>query len=130
MDSALRKLVLESRKQYDADPNWLNTKYPIRPFDQRFRGAFVAGRLLRRLIEEAKARALKKGDAMDLSQAVIAAGFSSGGTLDKKWKRRVDQITGPHQLSPVHTSNQLAEFVAETERAVETLQGLRRPPPI
>ena len=106
MDAALKKRVLDSRKRHDEDSNWLNTHYPILPFDHRFRASFVLGRLMRGLIEEAKSHSLARGDGMDLGHAVVAAGFSSGGTLDSSWKRRVERIAGPHQLSPIYTSNQ------------------------
>jgi hypothetical protein len=128
MDAVLQKQVLESRRRYDADPSWLDRAYPVRPFDGNFRAHFVTGRLLRRLTEEIKQRPLKPGDGLDFCHAVVAAGFCSGATLDKHWKRRVDLIAGPHQLAPVYTSNQLEEFVVQTERAVESIQGLQKPP--
>jgi hypothetical protein len=124
MDAVLKKVVEESRKKYEQNPTWLDTKYPILPFNKDFRGSFVCGRLLRGLILESKSHALKPGDGIDLSHAVIAAGFSSGGTLDTGWKRRIDNIAGPHELAPIYTSNELDEFVTQAERGVE---AWRRP---
>jgi hypothetical protein len=127
MDDVLQKTVFGLRRQYDADPSWLDRTYPLLPFDGRFRGHFVASRLLRGLIEEAKERPLKKGDGLDFFHAVVAAGFCSGGTLDKHWKRRVNMIAGPHQLTPVYSRNELDEFVEGMEIAVAQVEKIKQP---
>jgi len=127
MDAALKKLVQESRKRHEQDPNWLDTRFPMLPFDRSFRGSFVCGRLLRCLILEAKKHPLKRNDGMDLSHAVVAAGFSSAGTLDADWKRRIESIPGPHQLAPIYTSAQLDDFVLQTERSVELWRHAQEP---
>jgi hypothetical protein len=45
---------------------------------------------------------LKRGDGIDLCHAVIGSSFGSVVTLDKHWKRRVEELPKPNGLA---TSN-------------------------
>jgi hypothetical protein len=63
--------------------------------------------LLRILVKEAKAFRFDPHDGLHLCHAVLGAGYAHIAILDKKWKRRVEQIPQPHQLAQVDYRSQV-----------------------
>jgi hypothetical protein len=79
---------------------------------------FVFFGLMRNLILEAKSRPLRKGDGMDFSHAVLASAFSTVGTLDQQWKRRIENLPKPNRLAPIYSCQQLDRMVTDIESAL------------
>jgi len=78
--------------------------------------------LTRRLIEEAKAFHLKKGDGCDFYHVVMGVAFGSFAVVDKHWKRRLQYLPTPNGVAKVYSGSELDRFVADLEEAVLTLR--------
>ena len=99
---------------------WLDHALTLTPYDNsdhnpRMPATFVFCGLMRDLILESKSHALKKGDGMDFSHAVLASTFASVGTLDRHWKRRVENLPKPNRLAPIYSSKHLDQMVVDIE---------------
>lgn len=95
IDQSLIAHIKELRELCDMEPALLDTEIPAIPFDARRPATFVLHALLRLLVKEAKAYALKKGDGLDLCHAVIGTSYASVTTVDKAWKRRSARRRNP-----------------------------------
>ena len=107
MGEVLRERIIAHRKKLDHDPNWIDSAFPIIPFDSRFPITFAYAHLIRILIAEAKSHQITENDGIDFSQAVIAASAAKLATLDKHWNRRVAKIPQPHGLAQVYDETRL-----------------------
>jgi hypothetical protein len=65
------------------------------------------------LIEEA--HNIKPNDAMDFSHAVIGSAYGSFATLDKHWKRRVENLPRPNSLARIYSPRELDQMVTDME---------------
>lgn len=111
MDETLRGKLKQLRTNYDNDAASLDRLLPPVPFDEQRRATFVLIHLLRTLVLEAKAFQFKDNDALDFCHAVLAAAYGSIATLDKQWKRRVENLPKPNRLAKVYYGPQLDELV-------------------
>lgn len=118
LDTILRERVLAHRKKYDHDPKWIDQAFPNVPFDPRFPTTFTYAHLMRLLISEAKSHQIVKNDGIDFGQAVVAPGITKFATLDKHWKRRIDQLPKPNNLAQIYSANELDALVDDFEKAV------------
>jgi hypothetical protein len=126
MDDALIEQIRAHRAKHEADPHWLDTAFPARPFESPFPARFAYLNLVRTLILEAKEFRLKRGDGIDFCQAVIGSAYSSVATLDKHWKRRIESLPKPNGLAKVYCSPHLDEMIDEIERNLDLLTSAKR----
>jgi hypothetical protein len=119
LDEALIARIGSHRTEFERDSSWLNENIPRLPFNPSKRATFANVNLIRTLVEEAKTHPLKKGDGMDFCHAVLASAFSSVGTLDKHWKRRVMNLPWPNGLVHIYAANDLDEMVRDMELHVK-----------
>lgn len=96
---------------YDKNPSALDREAPSLPFDHRRPATFVLTQLLRMLVLEAKAFQYKKNDGLDFCHAVVASAYGSIITLDKQWKRRVENLPWQDHRPKVYYRPQVDELV-------------------
>ena len=114
-DETLIKRIEAHRAKYDADPLWLDTKFPAVPYSASHRATFTYLNLVRTLILELKGYRIKAGDGIDFCQAVVASSYSCAATLDKHWKRRVESLPKPNGLARIYYSQELDQMVDDIE---------------
>ncbi len=119
IDDALRQRIAQDRAAYEADPASLDTSLPPIPFDRSRPATFALIHLLRILVREARAFQFAPHDGLDLCHAVLGAGHAHLATLDRQWKRRVEQIPQPHELAQIYYRPQVANLVQRFEALVE-----------
>lgn len=118
-DEMLRMRILRQCEKRKNDPEWMEQNYPLLPFNSSFPATFVFINLNRTLILEAKSHQLKKGDAIDLSHAVMASAFATFGAIDKHWKRRIDALPTPNQLARIYYEPELDQMMDDIEAAAQ-----------
>ena len=59
---------------------------------------------------------------MDLGHAVLASAFANFATLDKQWKRRVENIPKPNRNPRVYYEPELENMVTDLESALIQLR--------
>lgn len=116
IDDALRDLVKGLRADYESDPGSLDRLLPPHPFDEHRPATFVL--LHRMLVVEAKEFQFKQHDGLDLCHATLAAAYGSLVTLDKQWKRRVENLPTPNRLAKVYYRPELDQLVDLLETLV------------
>lgn len=120
-DSTLEGELRKLREEYDRDPGSLDRSLPSLAFDLRRPATFARMHLLRTLVLEFKAYQFKKNDGLDLCHAVVAAAYASIATLDKQWKRRVENLPRPNELATIFYRPEIEELVTTFEAAVASL---------
>ncbi len=115
IDHTFCSRLKQLRDDYDKNPSALDHEAPSLPFDHRRPATFVLDQLLRMLILEAKAWRYKNNDGLDFCHAVLAAAYGNIITLDKQWKRRVENLPWWDQRPKVHYRPQVDELVDELE---------------
>lgn len=105
-DEVLKKAIREARER---------KPMPALPFTPFKPATFTCGNLLRTLIVEANAYQVKKGDGLDFCHAVIGSAFASVATLDKHWKRRVENLPKPNRLAHIYSGLELDSMVTYIE---------------
>ncbi len=115
LDAALIKKISEYRAKLERDPLWLDHKFPALPFNPSMPATFTYVNLVRTMIVDAKAYKLKKGDGLDFFHAVMASAFASVATLDKHWKRRVENLPKPNGLARIYYQQELDKMVTDIE---------------
>lgn len=115
MDAALINKISEHRAEFERSPAWLDEHFPALPFNPSKPATFAYVNLIRNLITGAKAQRIKRGDGLDFCHAVIGAAFASVATLDKHWKRRVDNLPKPNGLAPIYYEPELDRMVTDIE---------------
>jgi hypothetical protein len=103
----------EHRTVYERDPSRLDQQFRV--FNPHQPATFACGNLMRTLIVESKAYQVKKGDGLDFCHAVMASAFASVATLDKQWKRRVENLPKPNRLARIYSGRELDEMVTDIE---------------
>jgi hypothetical protein len=73
---------------------------PPMPFDERRPATFAWVHLQRMLVLEA--RAFRRNDGLDFCHAVAAAAYGSLATLDRQWRRRVEQLPVPNNVARIY----------------------------
>jgi hypothetical protein len=107
------------RSEYDKNVNSMDSLLPPIAFNQRHPATFVNRQLLRTLVIEAKGFKFKRNDALDFCHAVLAASYGTFVTLDKQWKRRVEQLSKPNHLAKVFYGPELAQLVDALEATIK-----------
>lgn len=103
------------RDDHYRDPSALDSETFHFPFDTHRPATFVLNNLLHMLVREAKAFQYKKNDGIDFCHAVLASAYGSLITLDKQWKRRMENLPLRHHLAKVYYRPQVDELVDSLE---------------
>lgn len=111
IDELLFSCLKRLRENFDKNPSALDREAPSLPFDHRRPATFVLTQLLRKLVLEAKAFQYKKNDGLDFCHAVLASAYGSMITLDKQWKRRVENLPWQDHRPKVYYRPQVDELV-------------------
>jgi len=119
LDEALRERVLALRVKFETDANWLDTGFPAMPYNTQIPCTFAYAHVMRKLILEAKSYHLKKGDGIDFCQAVLASSIATIATLDKHWKRRIEELPKPNGLAHIYYDSELDTMVEDFETRVK-----------
>jgi hypothetical protein len=126
LDTALINRIKGYRAEHDADPSWLDRKFPAIAFRPQIAATFTYVNLVRLLVLESKSFAMTPGDGIDFCQAVIGSAFASFATLDKKWKRRIEMLPRPNRLARIYYHPELDSLVDDIERALDVVDGRTR----
>ena len=116
----LAEVVAHFRAKYERDPDSLNQRFPVTPFDPLRRATCVYVNLIRTLILESKSQPLRRNDGLDFCHTVLAAAFANVAALDKQWKRRVNNLPRPNQFATIYYAPELDKMVSDIESFVET----------
>jgi hypothetical protein len=119
---ALGDYLTQLREEYEKDPASLDHALPPLHFDTRWPATFVWNHLLRTLVVKEKSFQFKQNDAPDFCHAVLGAACGSIATLDKKWKRRVEDLPTPNCLAKVYYRPQVDQLVDALEALVASRQ--------
>jgi len=125
LDEVLRERVLALRVKFETDANWLDTAFPNVSYNAQIPGTFAYAHVMRGLIVEAKSHHLKKGDGIDFCQAVLASSIATVATLDKHWKRRIEQLPKPNGLARIYYASELDSMVEDFEARVKLRRALK-----
>jgi hypothetical protein len=102
MDTMLIETIRQERIEFKRNPSWLNKKYPVAfPFNSSMPATFTYLNLRRDLVLD-RQHQLKRNDGFDYCHAVLASAFSSLATLDKQWKRRIENLPKPNKLAKIY----------------------------
>ncbi len=118
IDQALRERLEQLRAEYESNPTSLDQILPPLAFDERRPATFVWVHLQRMLVLEAKAFQFKDNDGLDFCHAVLAAAYGSLATLDRHWKRRVEQLPKPNNVARMYYRPEVDDLVAVLESLV------------
>lgn len=91
---------------------------PALAFNPSKPATFTCGNLLRTLVTEARAYQMKKGDGFDFCHAVMGSAFARVATLDKQWKRRIENLPKPNGLAHIYSRPELDKMVADIESCI------------
>jgi hypothetical protein len=117
MDNELMTAIYETRAKYEQNPSLLQNKFST--FNPAMPTSFTCFNLLRTLVIESKAYQVKKGDGLDFCHAVMGSAFASVATLDKQWKRRVDNLPQPNELARIYSPLELDKMVTDLESHIK-----------
>lgn len=123
IDKNLRKLIASARTECDKDTSLLDQIYPETPFDSKCPATFAMANLMRMLVKEAKAFQLKKNDGLDFCHAILGASAAIIATLDKQWKRRIENLPKPNGLARMFYEPELSDLVDLLEISVAKLNS-------
>ena len=124
LDEVMQDGVRKLRAKHKKNRSWLDDVLPQPQFDPSRAATFAHFSFMRELIKDSGYQ-LRKGDGIDFCHAVMATAFSTFATLDKQWKRRVENLPKPNKIPRVYYEPELGALVADVETA---LAELRRPP--
>jgi len=130
IDGLFFSRLKQLRENFDKNPSALDREAPSLPFDHRRPATFILTQLLRKLVIEAKAFQYKNNDGLDFCHAVLASAYGSMITLDRQWKRRVENLPWQNPHPKVYYRPQVDELVdlleglATSRRGVAPINGL------
>jgi hypothetical protein len=124
LDEVLFKIIEVGRTKVKEVPGWLDRRFPSLQFDRCPPATFVYTHLLRNLISD-KGDQLKEGDGADFCHAVIGSAFANFATLDKHWKRRVENLPKPKRLARIYYEREIEGMITDIESHLAKLGALR-----
>jgi hypothetical protein len=120
-DDTLTTIVAKLRAKHKANPGWLDGALPTPIYNSQTPAKFAHDCLLRELIRDFGFQ-IKKGDAMDFCHAVMASSFGVFGTLDKHWKRRVENFPKPNRTARIYYEQELEKMMTDIESALDQMK--------
>ena len=106
-DNEIKKEICKHRTKYKRNP------LPLLGFKSSRPATFVTVNLLRTLVAESNQ--WKTNDGLDFCHAAMASAFASIATLDKHWKRRIENLPKPNRLAHIYYQPQLDKMVDDIE---------------
>lgn len=123
MDNVLIETIREEQAAFRQNPAWLDQKYPaFVPFNPVMPATFTYFNLRRSLVLD-KQHQLKTNDGFDYCHALLASAYSSVATLDKHWKRRIENLPKPNNLAKIYYGPELDQMVTDIETHVRQVQS-------
>lgn len=122
MDAILKDGIALLRAKAKQQPSWLNGAMPLFPFNSSRSVRFAYTNLLRGLISD-RGYQIKKGDGVDFHHAVMAAAISSFATLDKQWKRRLEDLPKPNKVPRIYYEPEIPAMITDIESQLATLKA-------
>lgn len=122
-DDVLRDGIAPLREKAKRYPFWLDSVLPQFPFNPSRRVRFAYINLFRDLVLE-RGYQLEKGDGIDFHHAVMASALASYATLDKQWKRRVENLPKPNKVPRIFYEPQIPEMITAIETQVTHIANL------
>lgn len=126
-DRIVKESVNRLRAKLKQDSSWFDRVLPPHQFNPSYAATFACTHLLRELVSDSGLR-IKKGDGMDFGHAVMASAFSNFATLDRQWKRRVENLPKPNRNPRIYYAPELGKMVEDIESALVQLKALRKSP--
>jgi hypothetical protein len=123
MHATVRESLEGIREEYELDQASLYKKLPPLPFDDRCPAEFTLVHLLRTLVIEWKAFQFTQNDTIDFCHAILGSSAANIATLDKQWKRRVENLPKPNGLARMFYRSELNQLVDLLEEAVDELES-------
>ena len=120
-DQTMKNHLVKLRARFKKQPAWLDKGLPAIPFSPAIPARFAFVHLMRDLIID-RGIQFRAGDAMDLGHAVLASAFANFATLDKQWKRRVENLPKPNRNPRVYYEPELENMVTDLESALIQLR--------
>jgi hypothetical protein len=128
-DQTMEDHLVKLRTRFKKEPAWLDKGLPAIPFSPSSTARFAFVHLMRDLITDRGVQ-FRAGDAMDLGHAVVASAFANFATLDKQWKKRVENLPKPSRNPRVYYEPELEDMVTDLEIALIQLRSSPRGAPI
>lgn len=125
LDDVLNDGIDRLRAKAKQRPTWLDAVLPQFPFNPSRRVRFAYVNFLRALILD-RGYQLKKGDGVDFGHAVMASALASYATLDKGWKRRVENLPKPNKVPRIFYEPEIPEMITAIEAQVAHINNLRK----
>jgi hypothetical protein len=123
LDDVLNDGIGRLRAKAKRQPMWLDAVFPQFPFNHSRRVRFAYVNLFRALILD-RGYQLKKGDGVDFGHAVMASALASYATLDKEWKRRVENLPKPNVVPRIFYEPEIPEMITAIETQVAHIGNL------
>lgn len=115
LDETFIKRVADDYADFKKDATTIDKQTPEVLFESDKPARFALTNLLRLLVKESKSFTLKKGDGRDLCHAVLGGAYGNFAALDKHWKRRVEALPKPNNLSRIYYAGELDQLVTDLE---------------
>lgn len=116
------KTVQDSLNQLRGDHaralQMLHKVLPPIDFNPAKPATFAWQNVMRTVVREVRGHPLKDGDVADLCHAVIGSAYARLATLDKHWKRRVENLPEPNGLARIYYRQELDALVDDLEASV------------
>jgi hypothetical protein len=117
LDDVLLNLIGPLRAKFKRNPGWLDAVLPQRQFDPSRAATFAFENLVRDLVSDCGYQ-VKKGDGMDFHHSVMASGYATFATLDKHWKRRVENLPRPNTVARIYCEPEIGTMLDDIETAL------------
>jgi len=121
LDSVLKEKVPLLRAKHRQNPGWLDRAMPQVQFDADRPATFTFVGLMRDLVCD-NGYQMRKGDGIDFCHAVMATAFSTIATLDKQWKRRVQNLPKPNKIPHIYYEPELGAMIDAVEAGLAQLK--------
>ncbi len=121
LDSVMKNGIHALRAKRKKDPSWIDRVMPQPRFDPSRPATFAYISFMRDLICDSGYQ-VEKGDGIDFCHATVATAFASFATLDKQWKRRVENLPSPNRIPRIYYQPELELMVADIESALIQLK--------
>jgi hypothetical protein len=126
-DKTVKESVGRLRARLKREPGWLDKALPQRQFHPSQAATFACESLIRELASDSGYQ-VRKGDGIDFCHAGMASAFATFATLDKQWKRRVENFPKPNKMARIYYRPQLGAMMDDIEAALVEFKSIRKSP--
>jgi hypothetical protein len=119
-DNMLVEKVPLLRAKHKQNPGWLDRAVFQPQFHPSRAATFAYQGFMRDLICD-RGYQVRSGDGMDFCHAVMATAFASFATLDKQWKRRVENLPKPNRVPRIYYEPELQAMIVDIESGIKQL---------